>query len=198
MNWMPQGDPWADWQRRMEQSWVRIPRGVEAPTAKQMDDVHLDFSEEAVRQGLAMQRQLTRTMVESLSSMGISGQAGHVVQDMMESWLAAQEGFWANWFTARRDLDWTRPSEAQERMGEIFRESLRRGAQSGAESLPGGAEQASGQPEATGQASQASEESSTSQASEESSSSQASEESSSSQASEESSSRRRQKRSNNS
>ena len=186
MNWMPQGDPWADWQRRMEDSWLRIPRGLEAPTANQMDQVLLDFSEEAVRQGLAMQRQLTRTMVESMGSMGMSGQPVHVVQAMMESWLSAQEGFWANWFTARRHLDWTRPSEAQERMGEIFRESLRRGAQSGAESLPGGAEQASGQPEATGQASQASEEPSTS------------EESAGSQASEESSSGRRQKRSDNS
>jgi hypothetical protein len=187
MNWMPQGDPWADWQRRMEDSWLRFPRGVEPPTAHQMDQVLLDFSEEAVRQGLAVQRQLTRTMVESMSSMGMSGQAGHVVQDMMESWLSAQEGFWANWFTARRHLDWTRPSEASERMGEIFRESLRRGAQSGAESLAGGAEQASGQPEeGTGQASQPSEEPSTS------------EESSNSQASEESSSRRRQRRSNNS
>jgi len=129
----------------MEGSWLRIPRGVEAPTAKQMDDALLDFSEEAVRQGLAIQRQWTRTMVESMSSMGMSGQPGHVLQDMMESWLSAQEGFWATWFTARRHLDWTRPSEAQEMMGEIFRESLRRGAQSGAESLPGGAEQASGQ-----------------------------------------------------
>ena len=190
MNWMPQGDPWADWQRRMEGSWLRFPRGLEPPTAHQVDQVLLDFSEEAVRQGLAMQRQLTRTMVESMSSMGMSGQPVHVVQDMTESWLSAQEGFWANWFTARRHLDWTRPSEAQERMGQIFRESLRRGAQSGAESLAGGAEQASGQPEeGTGQASQASEESSSSQASEESSSSQASEESSSG---------RRQRRSNNS
>ncbi len=187
MNWMPQGDPWADWQRRMEDSWLRIPRGLEAPTAKQIDDVQLDFWEEGVRQGLAIQRQLSRTMVESMSSMGMSGQPVHVVQDMMESWLSAQEGFWANWFTARRHIDWTRPSEAQERMGEIFRESLRRGAQSGAESLPGGAEQASGQPEeGTGQASQASEEPPTS------------EESANSQASEESTSRRRQKRSDNS
>ncbi len=141
MNWMPRGDPWTDWQRRMEDSWLRIPRGLEAPIAKEMDDVHLDFSEEAVRQGLASQRQLTRTVIDSMGSMGMSGQVGHLLEDMMESWLAAQEGFWANWFTARRHIDWTRPS-ASERMGEIFRESLRRGAQAGAESLAGGAEQA--------------------------------------------------------
>ena len=183
MNWMPQGDPWADWQRRMEDSWLRIPRGLEAPTAKQIDDVHLDFWEEAVRQGLAVQRQLTRTMVESMGSMGMSGQPRHVAQDMMESWLSAQEGFWANWFTARRHIDWTRPSEASERMGEIFRESLRRGAQAGAESIGNGTGQGSGQ---------------SSQANEQSSSIQASEESSSTEASEESSSGRRQRRSNNS
>ena len=183
MNWMPQGDPWADWQRRMEDSWLRIPRGLEAPTAKQIDDLYLDFTEEAVRQGLAVQRQLTRTTVESMGSMGMSGQPRHVVQDMMESWLSAQEGFWANWFTARRHIDWTRPSEASERMGEIFRESLRRGAQAGAESIGNGTGQGSGQ---------------SSQANEQSSSIQASEESSSTEASEESSSGRRQRRSNNS
>lgn len=129
-------DAWTQWLRSMEQSWFRFPRGAEAPSARQWDQMHVDFWEEATRQGLRAMRHYV-SMVDQ--GAGGTGGASRAVEDMINGWLVGQETFWANWFLARRqlDLDWSNPEEAMAKLGELCRETARRAAQAQADALAG-------------------------------------------------------------